>query len=957
MIKKTKSKIYFTLLVLLISGNTIAQKKAANWHNIFNSTSTNFYDFQESFEKAENKQEKINRKKVKKGEPVGETPGFDIYEKWAEFMEPRVYPSGNITLPSTAYDKYIEWQSSNPQPTVLTQPTDPQNFQRTTVANWTLLGPTGSPTGPLPYSGTGAGRLSFITFHPTDVNTYYVGAPDGGLWRSTNSGASWSTNTDFLSLIGVADLKIDPTNTMVMYLATGDREGDKASRGVLKSNDGGVTWINTSVVFMPQQNARIVQMIMNPTDPLNMLIATSEGIYRTTDGWVTNTLVQMGSFKTLVFKPNSAATIYAAGTEVLTSTNNGQSWTNAGGLPNSNLVVRIALAVTAADPTIVYALCGKQSNSSFLGLYRSTDSGVSFSLMSSSPNILGYNANGLDLNDGQAFYDLAIVASPTDANIITTGGINHWQSTNGGLSWTNLSLWNAGQVHADIHNLTYLPGSNSIMFSCNDGGIFRSTTNGTNFVDISNNLAITQAVGIGLSKFTVNKLVVGTQDNGTTVKTGSLWRSVFGGDGGECFYGSKTSDDTLYIQYVSGAFYRSVDGGVNFDTLTAGLSGKFDFYSNWLQDPINSNILYACGNKNLFKSTNKGTDWAAIGNLSGYAGTVKDIAIPSSNNSAVYVIKSNRVLKSTDGASSFVDITGNLPTANASLTSIAVSNVNDSIIWVTFSGYSAGEKLFKSTNAGTTWTNVSAGLPNIPINKVLSINNSISDAIYLAADIGVYYMSNITALQPFNNALPNVAVRDLEIQYASGKLIAATYGRGIWQTDTFSVAPLPVEFISFEGQNINEKNVLTWKVQESNVISYSVEKSTTGYNFNTIGTLLSVGDGSNTYNFTDGGILNETNYYRIKQQDINGRITLSSILKLTNFKQNLITVYPNPVKDFAAVSGAKIGDKAILTDVGGKQLLQMNIISSAFTINLSNYSKGIYILKFDNGKVFKLIKE
>ena len=966
-IKRLTSKFYLSnffyhllsciLFIFLITSNVYAQKKSANWQSIFNGTAANFYDLQESFEKAENKQEKINRKKIKRGEKVGESPGFEVFERWAEYMGPRVYPTGNITLPSTAFENYMEWLKTYSTPNVALQTSELQQTQRPTDANWTQLGPFGSPTGPAPYSGTGAGRLNFVTFHPTDINTYFVGAADGGLWKTTNSGASWATNTDFLTIIGTADLKINPTNTMIMYLATGDREGDKASRGVLKSNDGGNTWTNTSMVFMPTQNVRIVQMAMNPANPLNMLIATSEGIFKTTDGWASRVLVQAGSFKEIAFKPNDPTTIYASGTEVLTSNDNGVTWVVSAGLPNSNLVVRIALAVTIADPTIVYALCGKASNNSFLGLYRSTNSGVSFSLMSNSPNVLGYDGDGMDLTSGQAFYDLAIVASPTNANIITTGGINHWQSYNGGVNWTNLSVWNAGPVHADIHYLAYLPGSSSVMFSCNDGGIFKSTTNGTNFVDITNNLAIAQTVGIGLSKFTPNKLVAGTQDNGTNVKTAALWNNVFGGDGGDCFYGSKTTNDTLFIQYVSGGFYRSVDGGANFDTLTVGMSGKFDFYSNWIQDPVNSNILYVGGNKNLYKSINKGSNWTTIGNLSGNIGTVKGIAVPASNNSVVYVIKTNKVFKSVNGAVDFVDVTGSLPVANAELTSIDVSNINQETIWVTFSGYSDGEKVFKSINGGTTWTNISAGLPNIPMNKVLSVNNSLSNAIYLGADIGVYYMSNVTPLQLYNLALPNVAVRDLEIQYTSGKLTAATFGRGVWQTDTFAVAALPVKFIKFDGQNQNEKNILNWKVQEANTAKYFIEKSTDGQNFNHVGSVLSIGDGENTYNYTDVATINGADYYRIKQQDVNGTNTFSSILKLNNRQQNSVSVYPNPVKDFAVISGGTIGSKVMITNIEGKQLQLINVTSSVFTLDLTKYSRGVYILKFEDGKIVRLIKE
>ncbi|MBK9567763.1 MAG: hypothetical protein IPO37_22150 [Saprospiraceae bacterium] len=189
----------------------------------------------------------------------------------------------------------------------------------------------------------------------------------------------------------------------------------------------------------------------------------------------------------------------------------------------------IALAVTTANSSYVYAVIGKDSDQSLLGVYRSTDSGNTFTTQvdGGTINLLGYDADGLDFGTGQAFYDLAIVASPTNSNFLTVGGVNHWQSNNGGTNWINTSVWNSGEVHADVHYLTYLPGSSSVMFSCNDGGIFKSIDYGNTWVDISNNLAISQVVMLGLSSNDENMIVAGKQDNGTNLKIGSSWKKYF----------------------------------------------------------------------------------------------------------------------------------------------------------------------------------------------------------------------------------------------------------------------------------------------------------------------------------------------------------------------------------------------------------------------------------------------
>ncbi len=753
-------------LWLLISGTANAQ--TAKWQNMGNNKNATFYQVQQDF------YQYWEGKKIEKGK------GYKPFKRWEAFMAPRVYPSGDMSLPSTTYANFLAWKQSN----ALLRPAPGGANSTLSTGNWTEIGPIGSPSGPLPYTRTGAGRLSFVRFDPTNNNTMYVGAPDGGLWKSTNSGTTWTTNTDFLTIIGCSDLCIDPTNTQIMYLSTGDIESDRNTIGILKSTNGGATWNTTGLTFAPSDYYRISKLLMNPSNSLNMIAATNGGIYRTTDGWVTSTQVQCcNDFKDMEFKPGDPNTVYAAGDQIFKSTDNGVTWAQiTAGLPSSSSVSRIALGVTTGNSSYVYALIGN-SSSGFLGMYRSTDNGTTFSLRASTPNLLGYQADGSD-NGGQASYDLAVAVSPTNPDIVTTGGINHWQSMDGGTTWTNLSFWASGEVHADIHEISYLPGSSTTMFSCNDGGIFKSTDNGDNFTDISNNLAIAQVVGFGNSANVATTMVNGEQDNGTNLKTGSSWNNIFGGDGGECFF-DYTNNNTIYYQYVNGAFKRSTDGGVTTTSITTGLppGPSFDFYSAWVMDPVNPNRLYVGGVATLYTSPDQGTTWTALGTPPGVS-NIKGIAVAPSNTTIIYVIKDGAVSKSTNSGVSFADITGTLPVANASLTSVAVSNTDPNKVWVTFSGYSAGNKVFKSIDGGTSWTNVSTGLPNLPMNEVVYTNGSATDAVYIGSDIGVYYLDNtLASCAPFMTNLPNVAVKDLEIYYPTGKIRAGTYGRGMWESD------------------------------------------------------------------------------------------------------------------------------------------------------------------------------
>ncbi|MCO5947050.1 cadherin-like beta sandwich domain-containing protein, partial [Mucilaginibacter flavidus] len=789
------SRIAAIAFLLLSTFFATAQThKNVKWSDLSKNRNATFYDVKHDFEsKWKGKLKEMAREKRKLvGQPKKEEKealGYDIYKRWENFMAPRVYPSGDLTLPSTNYQNFTTWEKN-----ILTNPATTAPATTVSSGNWISLGPTSTYSGAI----SGVGRVNFVRFLPGNSNTMFIGSPDGGLWKSTDAGTTWTTNTDFLTIIGCSDLVIDPTNTNYMYLATGDLEGDRSSIGVLKSTDGGTTWNATALAFLPSGRVTISKLLMDPANPLIQLVSTSTGVYRTTDGWATVTQTEIGdAFKDMKFKPGDPNTVYVSGTIFSKSTDNGVTWTQiTSGLPLSTNISRISLAVTPGNTGYVYALIGKASDQSLLGVYRSTNSGASFSLRSSSPNILGNEADGSDLTYGQAFYDLAIVVSPTNAELVTIGGVNHWQSANGGIAWTNKTndgpgVW--GLMHSDVHDLQYLPGSGTTIFSCNDGGIYKSTDNATTWTDINHNLSIAQVEAIGLSANVATTMVDGEQDNSTNLKTGSTWKQILGGDGGQCFI-DYTNNNTIYAQYIQGDFERSDDGGVTFNPIQTGLprtggGGAFDFYSTWHEDPVTAAKLYVAGTPTLYGSANKGDSWTALGTPPG-TGSITEFVIAPSNPAIIYAVKQDAVSKSTNSGVSFTNITGTLPTT-AAFSNVTVSNTNPDIVWVTYSGYSAANKVYKSINGGGAWTNISTGLPNLPMNTIIHDNGSSNDALYLGADVGVYYFDNtLSSWKPFMTSLPKNAVRDLKIYYPTGKIRAATFGRGVWESDLYGVSAL-----------------------------------------------------------------------------------------------------------------------------------------------------------------------
>ena len=758
--------LLISFLALLSIPSFIFGQGDTNWVQLMSDPTANFYDVQAAFQN------------YWKDRPIQKGKGYKQFKRWEDYMAPRVYPSGDMTLPSLAYPNYLEWLNQvpvNPEPSAL-------------LGNWSSLGPIGVS------NGGGAGRINFVRFDPTNSAIVYVGAPDGGLWKTTNGGTTWTTNTDQLTVIGCTDVAIDPTNTQVMYLATGDGEaGDSYSVGVLKSTDGGATWNTTGLNWTVNQGRLISRLLMHPTNSQILIAATSNGMYRTVDGGTTWTQTSTGNFKDAEFNPSTPNTVYAAGSIYRRSTDNGVTWTTIStGLPTTG-IERISIAVTPANAAYVYLLIGRSSDQGLLGIYRSTDNGGTFTLRKgpTGPNLLGWESNGSDAG-GQAFYDLAIAASPTNAEYVLVGGVNSWKSSDGGTTWTLNTHWTgsgAPYVHADVHAIEFLPGSGTTYFMGHDGGISKTTNTGTSFTDISGNMAIAQQYRIGLSATTAGRMVTGHQDNGTNMLNAGVWNQIYGGDGMDCFI-DRTNNNTIYGSYVYGDYYKSTNGGASWTTITTGLPGG-DWLCAWHQDPITAATLYAGGRSAMYRSTNGGTNWSALGTPSG-SGSILEFAIAPSNNQIIYSVKQNAVSKSTDGGTTWTNITGTIPTGSASVTNVTVSNTDPNVAFVTLSGYSSANKVFKTINGGTSWTNVSTGLPNVPCNTIVYQNGAANDLVYVGTDVGVFYKDNTMASWvSYMTGLPRVAVRDLEIFYTTGKIRAATFGRGAWESDLASLGANP----------------------------------------------------------------------------------------------------------------------------------------------------------------------
>jgi len=779
-------------IIFICFSTSIAQQ---DWVSMMRNPKANLKDVQKAFYQwyAANQNKDAKKEENKNGED--EENGQSLFKRWEWMMQARTFPSGNMPDPvkiATEYEQFVKNTAHK------------STHKTTSAASWTYVGNTSVPNN-IPDDGDfgGDGRVSHVRFYPGNNNIMFACCPTGGLWKTTNGGTSWSTVTDQLGDLATSDVAINPLKPSVMYLATGDGDGINSiyptvsTIGVLKSSDGGNTWVATGLSYTLANSgpayATINEIFVNPSDTSIVVAATSFGMYYTLNSGTTWTQAVSEDFMSMALEPSHPSRVYASTYDgkFYTSSNAGKTYTQTtSGLPASGVAGRMAVAVSAADTNDVYVLASDPNNYAFYGLYLSTNHGTSFTAVSTlaggAPNILGRASAGNDPTVGQGWYDLSMDVSPTNIDSIYVGGINIWRSANGGTSWKLSSDWfgsGASFVHADIHSLSFMPGSSKSVVATCDGGVFKTTNSGSVWTDLSNNLAIAQQYSIGPSSNTSGLFITGWQDNGTNLASSGTWTQNIGGDGMICFIDYKT-DAYMYGENPDGAFEISTDNGNTWNSITSGLTETGPWVTQWMLDPKLDSTVY-CGLNNIWKSTNQGSSWSQISTWS--SASITAMAVDSSNTNYIYAAQAGMLEYTSNGGTSWTNITGTLPVGSAGIAAITVNPKKPTHVWVTFSGYASGDKVYQSYNSGTTWTNISTGLPNLPVNAICYQPGTL-EALYVGTDQGVYYHDSINGWVSYNTGLPNVMVGDVKVSMVDKTLLAATYGRGTWRSPLFTNA-------------------------------------------------------------------------------------------------------------------------------------------------------------------------
>jgi len=661
-----------------------------------------------------------------------------------------------------------------------------------------------------------AGRTIALAFNPQNPNTIYAGSASGGLWRSYSGGVgieAWHYVSTDIPVLGVSSITFAPNDSNTIYIGTGEVYNYNGAGvgsayrhlrgtygiGILKSTDGGQSW-EKSLDWTYNSQRGVWSVKINPLNPNSVFTNTTEGVYRSYDAGVSwqqvNTVIMGTDLEINPVDTNiiisSHGNFASTGFGIYRSSDGGNSWDHiTTGLP-SYYEGKILLDIYNDDPNIVYASIGDgfDVGGGASWLCKSTDAGLSWTIV---------NQTNYSKHQGWFSHDVAIDQSNPDRLIVI--GIEIWKSTNGGATITQKSSGGVqlgrpaigdpneggpGYVHSDAHVVIQHPTDMNTYYVGTDGGVFRTTDFGETFESRNGSFQTVQFYN-GTSSSQTDSLftIGGLQDNSTVIYDGDLaWIRNIGGDG------SWTStdpfnDNNVYASWQYLNMQRSTNGGNNFTTITPPNSNNTAFIAPFKSFFANSSIIYA-GRDKIFKSTNSGNNWIATNNnnpLDGNPAIAMEISYQTSDKiyvaTAPFSTTQGNIFKTTNGGTNWVNITGVLPDLFPS--DIAVDPFDDSVVYVTFYGFGSGH-IFKSTDSGNNWTDISDNLPDIPAPAVIVDPNNINH-VYVGTDIGVFVSTNAGGnWQDFNEGLPDaVQAMDLNYTAANNVIRVMTHGNGAYE--------------------------------------------------------------------------------------------------------------------------------------------------------------------------------
>jgi len=696
---------------------------------------------------------------------------------------------------------------------------------------WISLGPDSTPALINPKDNAqrfavGIGRVGMLKLNPkkktrAEKQAMYLGTPFGGLWEFSESSGRWfPSSTNQLMHIGVSDLAFNPKKPKIRYLITGDPDcimdpnGPALSseycqsRGIVKSIDGGMTWSDTAIGNWYNQEGKIESDFWNyPSlkiarkllaDPkcqnrLCVIVYTHNHstksydatVYQSEDAgenWKPRLIATDAWLKDLEYKPCSRKVMYASGRGVYKSKDAGLNWLHLdkNGLPPDSIVMRIELALAISNPKVVYALV-IYKNSGNSDIYLSEDDGGTFHKIISAQSSPEWRT--------------AMVVDPNNHELVYfTAGNKVHRLYRYNKTWRQ--EYTGGFIHDDVHDLNFFKGDKTL-FASTDGGLFGSTDSGKSWLDFNAGLNIAECWSIAVSQTGPVTLLSGLQDCGTILYKSSPdslrgWWIVRGGDGMAAAFDYQNE----FIMYANDGnnslISRSIDGGSSWSRNLLPTRAESALYQRpFVIDPVHQGIIYT-GLENVYKSIDFGDNWKKFSNIEGLGKYDRLVSLACSGKDTMlfYAAYANpswdndpkrKLFKTSNAGETWIDVTKGLKgVAWTNITSVIMDQQNPDVVFVGFRG-GWDVKVMRSLNGGNSWEDYSSGFDNDSDVNALITDTDDFHTVYAATHNGVYKRNDKDkAWSRFGEGLPRVMVSGLDIRYDSGILFAGTHGRGIW---------------------------------------------------------------------------------------------------------------------------------------------------------------------------------